>query len=193
MKLKLVTLVLLVLLLAFPYNLLGNENKIIIFPFTPENIMQEIVVKENARTVLHFIFNDKKKTKIFLDGTESGSEKWLKLYPIFRSESDAMFTTVLDMGLGYSLKNNPEVALKMIYEGGGKAARICGTTREDWTEDELTIKIIKSALKEVNLRIKAGDSLSADYNYQNILKECKEALKKGKIFWENELKKFSKK
>lgn len=189
MKINSTLLFLLIFNFGFISKSLGEGNKIIISPFTPEAITQEIAARDNASAVLHYIFKDKEKARIFFDGIESGEEKWLVLYPIFKSASDAMYSMALDGGLGYGVKNNPKLSLKMIYEGGSQATRVCGTVDEDWTEDEFTEKIIKSALTEVNLRIKATNKLSSEFDYQNILIDCKDALREEKLLWERRLKK----
>jgi len=174
------------------HNSLGEPKKLNISPFTPEAITEELNKNGNAKEILKYILNDNTKAEIFLNGIEGGEEKWLNLYPIFRSFTDATITISLEMSLAYSIKNNPKLGLEMLYKGGGKARRICGHIKEEWTEEEFTENLIRSALQEINFRTKALNSLSDNFLYQNILNECKEILLENNDYWENELMRISK-
>lgn len=183
-------------LIIFSFNLIsysyGERTEINISPFTPETITQAIDTHKKARVVLHYIFNDNEKTKIFFDGIEGGEERWLKLYPIFRPATDAMFSLTLDISLAYSIKNNPKYALEMLYEGGGEAKRICSHFEEEWTDgEEFTESLIRIAMQETNLRAKALNSLSSEFLHQNILNDCKEILQKYTEYWGKELVRIS--
>ena len=183
-------------LIIFSFSLIscsyGEGTEINISPLTPETITQAIDEHGSARFVLHYIFNDSKRTKIFFGGIEGGEEKWLKLYPTFRSATDAVFSLTLDISLAYSIKNNPRFALEMLYEGGGEAKEICGHFNESWTDGgDYTESSIRSAMQETNLRAKALNSLSSEFLYPNILNDCKETLQKDTEYWEKELVRIS--